>query len=422
MARKQKNDTPQQGLVQFSVFGLVIFSVSLVFAGGLLVAWVTRGGAVHRADAAATAPATRAGLLAPPQLVPPWGELVVREIEMERPEEYVAAEISNYQVPNWTFEGQTVEQVRNLMLRCGLTAVQVTTALSPELSSVTSSNVVIKPDDDLVYGLSPEVRSKLYAELAQFPANHFMQYPFCMPGKNFEDWFEESDVKDAVLARIRKLVYQRGPSECFSDFEVVMRGLASEPEKLSLVKALSRQTGLLVRLQIRTNSDVDKILGYWDRGIQAKDARPLLESVKRQPDGGTLSVLYLLPKFARERLYTFPLPPKPNDPAMDCHWTTMNFFNDRPDDRFSQPAYTVEYLRTNCYTVAKANQYGDIILVLDEKGNGVHSAVYLADDILFTKNGNNYTQPWMLMRLNELVANYSTGTQARMAVYRRKGW
>jgi hypothetical protein len=203
---------------------------------------------------------------------------------------------------------------------------------------------------------------------------------------------------------------------------VVMRGLDSEQEKLNLVKALSRQKGLLVKVRIRPDADVDKLLGYWARGIQAKDARPLLESIKRLPEGGIVSLLYVLPKFARERLYTFPLPPKPNDPPIDCHWTTMNFFNETPDDRFGQPAYTVEYLRTNCYTVAKANQYGDIVLVLDEKGNGIHSAVYLADDILFTKNGNNYTQPWMLMRLNELVASYSTRTPAKVSVYRRKGW
>ena len=421
MARKQKDETPRQSGVQFSVFGLVIFSVSLVFAGGLLVAWVTKGSA-NRLEVQSVHPTAVAKEGERPQVTPPWGELVVREIEVERPEEYVAAEISSYQVPRWTFEGQNVEQARRLMEACGLSPAQVSGALSPALCSATASNVVVQPDDELVYGLPPEVRSKFYAELGRWPANHFMQYPFCVPGKQFEDWFENSDVDEAVLGRIKKLVYLRGPSECFSDFEVVMRGLKTEEEKLALVKALSRQKGLLVRLQIRPNSDVDKILGYWDRGIQAKDARPLLESVKRRPDGGTLSLLYLLPKFARDRLYTFPQPPKPNDPTMDCHWTTMNFFNEQPDDRFGQPAYTVEYLRTNCYTVAKANQYGDIVLVLDENGNGIHSAVYLADDILFTKNGNNYTQPWMLMRLNELVASYSTRTEAKVAVYRRKGW
>jgi hypothetical protein len=36
-----------------------------------------------------------------------------------------------------------------------------------------------------------------------------------------------------------------------------------------------------------------------------------------------------------------------------------------------------------------------------------HSAVYLADDLVFTKNGQNYTMPWMIMRISDLHAMYS---------------
>src|SRR5690348_14926230 len=107
--RKQKNEAPRQAAVQFSVLGLVLFSVSLVFAGGLLVSWVTRR-PIHRAAAEGRTPNTQESRA--PQVTPPWGELVVRDIEVERPEEYVAAELSTYQVPSWTFEAQTVEQVR----------------------------------------------------------------------------------------------------------------------------------------------------------------------------------------------------------------------------------------------------------------------------------------------------------------------
>src|SRR6185369_1143907 len=103
-----------------------------------------------------------------------------------------------------------------------------------------------------------------------------------------------------------------------------------------------------------------------------------------------VSLLYFLPQFARQRLYTYPMPSKPGDPAMDCHWSTMNFFNETPDDRFTNPAFTGQFLNENYYTIAKANHYGDLIFFLDRTGNtAIHSAVYLADDIVFTKNGNN---------------------------------
>jgi len=84
------------------------------------------------------------------------------------------------------------------------------------------------------------------------------------------------------------------------------------------------------------------------------------------------------------------------------------------------PSYTVSYLKTNCYPIAKATAYGDIVLFLDDSGNAIHSAIYLADDIVFTKNGNNFAQPWMLMRLKDLSARYELDSPARLLVYRQK--
>jgi hypothetical protein len=131
-----------------------------------------------------------------------------------------------------------------------------------------------------------------------------------------------------------------------------------------------------------------------------------------------LPITNLLPQFARERLYTYPLPSQPGDPMMDCHWSTLNFFNETPDNRFADPNYTVPYLKDHYYQVAKATRYGDLIFLLDGKGNAIHSAVYIADDIVFTKNGNNYMEPWMLMRLKNLLANYSVLGNSGLAVYR----
>jgi hypothetical protein len=59
-------------------------------------------------------------------------------------------------------------------------------------------------------------------------------------------------------------------------------------------------------------------------------------------------------------------------------------------------------------------------LVLNKDGNAIHSVVYLADDIVFTKNGNNYAQPWMLMRLKDVLSDYSGANPARTIVYRSK--
>lgn len=58
--------------------------------------------------------------------------------------------------------------------------------------------------------------------------------------------------------------------------------------------------------------------------------------------------------------------------------------------------------------------------MLDGKDQAVHAAVYIADDIVFTKNGNNIRQPWILMRLKNLIAAYSVAGQPHILVYRNK--
>ena len=51
-------------------------------------------------------------------------------------------------------------------------------------------------------------------------------------------------------------------------------------------------------------------------------------------------------------------------------------------------------------------QYGDVVFISRPDNIAVHSAIYLADNVVFTKNSGHYNQPWMLMTLDELVAEY----------------
>jgi hypothetical protein len=190
---------------------------------------------------------------------------------------------------------------------------------------------------------------------------------------------------------------------------------------LALRKSLAGQPVLLVRLRVGPETDVDRILNYWGRSIQVRETRPLLESIKRQPDGGNMSLAYLLPQFARDRLYTFPSPSQTNGPMRDCQWSTMNFFNATPDDRFTDSAYTTRYLASNYIQIAEPSSYGDVVVILHDRGTAIHSAVYLAQDIVFTENGGDYAQPRVLMRLKDLVDRYNNEAQGRVIVYRSKG-
>ncbi|MFO1488558.1 MAG: hypothetical protein U1F65_08770 [Verrucomicrobiota bacterium] len=422
MARNDKDLKPDENFVaRFSLAGLVTFSTALVLAGGLLAYGIKlltspegRTGSLYRTE--------KSSADLSPTEVPPWGELATADITLEAPEEYVGFELKNVKPAAWNFANTQPEQVRAVMVSCGLEPAQIDRALSPALASVTGGGTVVHPDEALVFSLKPGSRARLYRALSKLPDNHYMQFPFVFPGQTFEECFRDHDVPHEIEEQIRRLTYVRGDAKCFSDFEIVMQQLASTADKIALLKTLSRQSAVIARLRVRPDSDVEKILGYWSAapGVRVKDLRPLLESMTRIPEGSTISVLYLLPPFARQRLYTFPLAGQQNDPVMDCHWSTMNFFNEVPDNRFTDTAYTVAYLRSNYYTIAKPSNYGDIILFLDNNGNAIHSAVYIAADLVFTKNGNNFAQPWKLTHLKSLTARYELDAPERLMVWRRK--
>jgi hypothetical protein len=420
---KTMNNTDSQasraGEVRLNLTGLAFFSAALVLAGGLLAAGLMTWKIQKQDTGSGSRQVADSPGLATAQDEPPWGDLMTVEIEVERPEEYVASEINTNRPPAWVFDQMPPEKARAMMIECGLDSSQVESALSPSCCSITSTGTVVTPGETLLMSLNPKTRAKLYNKLGRSGVNHYMQNPFTYPANRLGEWFKQAKVNSASVARVRKLLYRRGSLECFSDFEFVMRGLPNDEQRLDLVKALSRQPTLLARVHISPKTDVNRVLGYWGRGLQVKDARPLLESLKRQPQGGSISLAFLLPHFVRERLYTYPLPPSASDPVMDCHWSSLNFFNDSPDNRLSNAGYAAEYLKTNYYRVAKPTSYGDIVLVLNDQGNAVHSAVYLADNIVFTKNGNNHMQPWTLMRLKDLLSTYDGEDPARVAVFRR---
>jgi hypothetical protein len=324
----------------------------------------------------------------------------------------------------WSFNGTSVDQVRQVMLSSGFTQEEVSRALAAPKVSISNGAITVSPDNDLVLSLSPQTRGKFYHELARNAGNEHMRFPFCYTKNEFEETFAAEKISPTTTAMVKKLLYSRGDVQCFSDYELVLLQVKDKQEQMRLLSALSSESGVMAGVRIRPDTDIEKLLGYWawPGGIRVKDVQPLLESLKGAPDG-RVGLVYLLPQFARQRLYTFPMPARPGDAAMDCHWSTMNFFNEIPDNRFAEPAYTVKYLEANYYQIATPTKYGDIILFLDgDSNNAIHSAVYLANDLVFTKNGNNMAQPWMIMHLADLTMKYESDGPGRMLIYRNRSW
>jgi hypothetical protein len=417
MAKLKQRESGQTGnAFQFTLTGLIIFSLALI--GGSSFFTYKLAGHSGAPKSYEVDVKDRLSNLS----TGPWGSLLTRDIQLERPAEYLTDEVADPQPQKWTFNGMTSGAVKQFLLEHGLTSLQVEEAFAPDSFTETTAGTELIPTGKFLLFITPEQRLKLYSAMAGAGVNLYVDFPYIFPGDVLEGVCADSRLHPDDVALLKRLVYSNGPAQQLADYQFLLSEIPTAERRVALTRALSRQSAVLARLAIQPDTDIDKIAAYWGKmpHVRFTDIRPLMESLKQLPGGGNISLLYLLPKFARERLYTFPLPSQAGDPTMDCHWSTFNFCNDTPDNRLNDPAYAVEYIRKNFYQIAAPSLYGDIVLLMNEKQEVKHSAVYIADDIVFTKNGNNYRQPWMLMRIPDLLSTYPATPPMRVIYMRRK--
>jgi hypothetical protein len=349
----------------------------------------------------------------------PWGELLSQEISLERPVEYLNDEMKAVQPPVWRFRGMSVAQVKALFITNGLAPPEAEKALAPDRVSTQGTITVFKPSEEFLFSLRPETRAKLYEPMRGLDVNTYLDWPYYFPRDSIESVYRDARLQPDDLALLKHLVYAGQDAWRFADFETLMGRIPTLQRRVAVAASLSRQSAVLVRLCIRPDTDLDTLAAYWGKvpNVHFTDIRTMLQALKGLPKGGAVSLVYLLPPFARDRLYTYQLPPAPGEPIMDCHWSTFNFCNEKPDNRFSSPVECGRHIDQDFYSIGQPGSCGDVVLFTDDKGHIGHSAVYLADDLVFTKNGYNYMMPWTIMRIADLHAMYPN---LKIAYIRRK--
>lgn len=408
-------------IIRLPLFGWCIVALVVLGPWGVL-AWVLRP-----AETPSPLPEKLAAIKVtstPPLPIKrgPWGQLESTRIMIEPPEEFIPTELGDLQ-PCWVFRGYSDAKLDALWAEAGLTAEQrKSLADSARRDRPDPDTLVIRPDPELILGLSTAARAKIYVTLAEFPENGPQREPFRFRADMVDEWFAGSKVAPATITLTRQLLYPRHISVYFSDHQVVLDRLPVS-ERTTYLKTLSRKSALLVKVRVQAEADVDELARYWGRGRRAKDVRPLLQSLLSQPGGGVIDLVHLLPHFPRGLLYTYPLPSeRTKDGTHDCHWTSFNFYNDEPDERFTDIDFVKKKLFEDYYLVQGEPALGDIVMFLQPGGVVVHSCVYVADNIVFTKNGPSYAVPWLLSELNNVIAFYSLGSQPlEIRRYRPKG-
>jgi len=351
----------------------------------------------------------------------PWGQLSAQPILLEAPQSMLSPAF-RLGDGRWHFAAKDRAEVKRILLEAGLTAEQSATLLQT-LQPVADQPglMAVVPSAQLIRELSPGIRTSLYEILAQLPENLAQSEPFRTTDLYLDDWLDPKELPPELIAQVRSLLWRRGNSVLFSDYNTVADSITSPSDKLKFLGQLTRKSSLVIKLRVPSQGDVEPLVEYWGTQGRRDRVRPILSAIARS-GGGDLDISNLLPLFARMRLYRFPEPlPGSSDLGPACHWTTFNFFNlGTPDDAFHNVEGIEKALREDYVVATGEPRFGDVVLLTLPDGSSIHSAVHIADGIVFTKNGPSLATPFVFSTVQEMLAFYPNSQSIRLTYYRRK--
>lgn len=330
----------------------------------------------------------------------------------------------------WYFPVASMESLEDLLLRIPLPKPLRSTLLG--LATPVGSparGYEVRPDRKLVLGLDNETRAKFYLALVNHPRNFDQRGAFRFCGTSSEQWLDGADISPQTARLVAPLIYRRGELLFFADWTTVSPMLPSAGERNKLMMALARESTFILKLKLDPDSDIDALTAYWGRGGRETIVRQTLAAARAR-GAADIDVVTLLPPFARDRLYKYPHPTPTSATVLhDCHWTALNFFSESqtPDDRFGLPNRAFDTFRDDYRRISEDQgedlnrklRFGDLVTYTDRRGAVIHSAVYIAAGILFTKNGRG-PRPWTLTRLSAMHDYYPLETPLLIRYFRPK--
>jgi hypothetical protein len=368
----------------------------------------------------------------------PWGELETTHFALEFSDELLPHIQPFLTDPEWFFPGYSLEGVTNLFRSCRFREA----ALAPLLAKVewemtapilpgrgsppfaltdpTPNGVWVFPSSQVIFDLEPAVRERIYSILATSEHNPSYRFPFRFVPQDFDSLLLQSKLPPGTIQRIRGLAYTNENAVCLADVESLGH-LLTPVELKSLLKVVYQAPTFVMRLRLSPGTDVAGLARYWGRGGRERVIRPFLQGLAKSPAQPAVSVSFMLPAFARTHLYTFPDPTR--DPAAlqrQGLWTALNFFNEQPDNRYLDDTFALQALRRGFEATRGAPTYGDLIVLTSPSGDIVHAGVFIAQDVVFTRNGPDKVQPWVLMRIPDMQEKFGAAEPLQPVVFHRK--
>lgn len=355
----------------------------------------------------------------------PWGKLKCFYIYIEAPQAMVDEFPLPFSKPRWTFKLEDSASLPALFEKAGLPDSMRSSLLEPLNTTKGNGLLHIFPSLTDLEAMTPAMREVIYPVLAKNPSNDYHTDPVLITTDTVDEWYRSSKLRPELVAKIRQMSYRRGQAWAFSDLGALMNYASSDSEARSIFKAFTRTRSLMVQLDLEEMTDLDPLLEYWTIGIgiRRKDIEPIMQSIMDTEGVERLGLTHILPALPRKLLYTYPGPELSRHGLLpDCHWTSLNFFNYEPHEYLLDARLATSAVLEKFSPTEPPYRYGDILFFLDSNtGDAFHSCVYLADDIVYTKNGRNPLSPWVLMKIKEVEKIYVFDRNGRIQGFRHKG-
>jgi hypothetical protein len=260
-------------------------------------------------------------------------------------------------------------------------------------------------------GLSPAQRVGVFRAMREFPQALSLNGPFARPTSRRPFWDDPGLSADAREV-LRAGSFVAGDTQYFSDLTWLCHRVTDTAERAAFFRALRARSAFDATVRVRSADELERAVAWWGAHGREDVVRARLLASMRDGDEG-VPLRELLPPFARARYGTFAL----RDTRFDCFWTALNFFSPTGEGGALLDADAFD-ATTSRWTEVPLDQlrFGDVLAFRSEAGATLHAAVYLAEDLLFSKDGWSSHRPWELGRIARERAVYHTAP--RIVAYR----
>ncbi|MCF3651101.1 hypothetical protein [Synoicihabitans lomoniglobus] len=344
----------------------------------------------------------------------PWGTLRTTRRRLVVP----AATLATIKLPEtgvWGFSGVTWAEIDAQWQRAPLTTAERKILTDPAIRRDDDPSGILLLDvpPDLRWSLSPTARTFIYDWLATFDINQVHVWPFVLPAT---DVIERAQLSPRLRDGIDRLAYERANRRCLADPDLLVSLAWSAEELQSLKRLLCYAYTLTVELLRDSAVGRPDVIDYWSQA--PADSTPTWwHALERSPELESIDIAHFLPTLPQSLLNTFP-DGKHCPIDANCFWISLNFFRRETNDLLlpyahdnDQSAEEAAAELTRYYDQVEAPyRFGDVLsftVTTNATTELAHMVVYLADDIVLTKNGAGHMSPFILARLEDVARDYA---------------